>query len=158
MFTFFMIALGLAAAFFVVTPFWSRQPWSFDPSDEKTKELERLAKEKQKIYNDIKDLDFEYGIGKMAESDYHALRKDAMTAAAKILQHIDAVQTRSNGTGYLTDEYLENLIRAKRKVADASAGVIVQTGDNILICPACSFHNHVTAKFCTECGTRLTKE
>ncbi len=157
MLTFVLISLGAAAAFYILSPMWSKQHEPFDTTDERTKELERLAKEKQKRYNDIKDLDFEYGIGKMAEVDYQSLRKEAVVEAARLLQRIDAIHAGSNGFSPVTDEYLENLIRSKRKFDAGDGDVIIQTGGQILECPGCHFHNEVTAKFCSECGTRLVK-
>ncbi len=154
MLTAVMVLIALIAATAVFMPLFAKITPPFDPADEKTKELEGLIKRKNKIYSDIKDLDFEYGIGKMAESDYQALRKESVTEAARVLQRIDSLQTKSNGS--FTDEQIEQLIRSKRKPSAGEIAVAMQ--QDYLECTGCGFHNHVTAKFCSECGTRLVRD
>ena len=150
----FFISLVVLA--FVLMPLFAKQAIRFDLTDEPSRELERLVRRKNKIYSDIKDLDFEFGIGKMAEDDYHSLRKDCVREVAEILHQIDSHKKLSDGNGKVTNDFLEKLIASKRKIRPHE--VLIEARDEMLACPNCGFTNYVHAKFCSDCGAKLTRE
>ncbi len=156
MITAFVIVLAAAALLFVLKPLFSSKFIRMDMTDARTRELEQLVKRKNKVYSDIKDLDFEFGIGKMAENDYQSLRKECIHEVADILRLIDSHEKLSDGNGKITNAYLEQIIASKRKVKPDE--ILMQTHPEILACASCGFENNLRAKFCTECGTKLTQE
>lgn len=158
MFTFFLITLGLLTLVYVVKPLFSKEFIAYDHRDDRTIKLDALIAQKNKIYADIKDLDFEFNIGKMAEDDYRSLRKQSMAEVADVIRQIDAYGVLTEGNGKITDEYLEKLISAKRKTKSPEGEVMISTHPEILACSQCGFENNMDAKFCSECGTKLVKD
>ena len=159
MLTFIIIAMGLIALVFVLRPLLSKDYIAFDQRDEKTLKLDALISKKNKIYMDIKDLDFEFNIGKMAEDDYRSLRKQSMAEVTEVIRQIDGFGgSSSEGNGKITDEYLEKLISARRKIKAANGEVVIASTSKILACSHCGHENNTAAKFCSECGTKLIKD
>jgi hypothetical protein len=159
MFTFILIVLGLAALAFVLRPLLGKEYIPYDQRDDKTIRIDALISRKNKIYADIKDLDFEFSIGKMAEDDYRSLRKQSMAEVADVIRQIDAHGgAASEGNGSISDEYLEKLISAKRKKTTNDGEVLIASRPEILACSQCGTENNVNAKFCSECGTKLVKD
>src|SRR5262245_20655314 len=54
--------------------------------------LKVLLRKKETVYENIKDLEFEYKMGKLAEEDYQRLRDDYSREAFGIISMIEAVQ------------------------------------------------------------------
>ncbi|MBL7996331.1 zinc-ribbon domain-containing protein [bacterium] len=159
MLSFIIISTGLIALAFVLKPLLAKDYIAFDQRDEKTAKLDALISKKNKIYMDIKDLDFEFGIGKMAEEDYRSLRKQSMAEVADVIRQIDIGGGESPaGNGKITDDYLEKLIAAKRKIKVAQGEIVIESQPAILSCSQCGRENNIEAKFCSECGTKLVKD
>lgn len=159
MLSFIIISIGLTALAFVLKPLMSKEYIAFDQRDEKTIKLDSLLSKKNKIYIDIKDLDFEFGIGKMAEDDYRSLRKQSMAEVADVIHEIDiSGGGSSEGNGKITDDYIEKLIAAKRKTTATEGEIVITSHPEILTCSQCGLENNIEAKFCSECGTKLVKD
>ena len=54
--------------------------------------LKRLLRKKETVYENIKDLDFEYKMGKLSDEDYHGLRNDYEQQAYVLMREIEQVQ------------------------------------------------------------------
>ena len=54
--------------------------------------LKRLLRKKETIYENIKDLDFEYKMGKLGDDDYQRLRSDYEREAYAAMRDIEKVQ------------------------------------------------------------------
>src|SRR6266511_2958715 len=54
--------------------------------------LKVLLRKKETVYENIKDLEFEYKMGKLAEEDYQRLRGDYSREAFDIIRRIESVQ------------------------------------------------------------------
>lgn len=159
MLSFIIIVIGLIALAFVLKPLIAKEYIALDHRDEKTLKLDALIAKKNKIYMDIKDLDFEFGIGKMAEDDYRSLRKQSMAEVTDVIRQIDIGGGESSeGNGKITDEYIEKLIAAKRKKKVAPGEIVIESHPEILTCSQCGQENNIEAKFCSECGTKLVKD
>ncbi len=73
-------------------------------------ELESLLQKKEAIYENMKDLEFEYKIGKLSQEDYQKLRDEYQSEAASVLEQIDAIEN--------SEEYnaqVEKEVEAKRR-------------------------------------------
>ncbi|HMV25904.1 MAG TPA: zinc ribbon domain-containing protein [bacterium] len=141
-----MILLSAATFGYVLYPLFSKNVMPYGLKPIKDQHRDDLANMKQKLYTDIKDLDFEYGIGKIAEADYQNLRQATLKELADVLKRMDAIEQGDNGNGKISDEYLEHLIQSRR-----AKTIVVQKA----ICPSCQHENMKTAKFCSECGAKL---
>lgn len=87
------ILISLAAAIYVFRPLLSTagSPFLAD-IDSRTAGLKRLLRRKETIYENIKDLDFEYKMGKLSDEDYQRLHQDYLTEAYGVVSRIEAIQ------------------------------------------------------------------
>jgi hypothetical protein len=75
------------------------------------KKISYLQQKKTLVYDNIKDLDFEYDMGKLAESDYSRLRAGLMEEAETVVKEIDKAQIKRE-----IDELIEHEVKKKRKI------------------------------------------
>ena len=87
------ILISLAAAIYVFRPLLSTagSPFLAD-IDSRSTDLKRLLRRKETIYENIKDLDFEYKMGKLSDEDYQRLQQDYLTEAYGVVSRIEAIQ------------------------------------------------------------------
>ena len=87
------ILISLAAAFYVFRPLLStaNSPFLVDV-DSRSTGLKRLLRRKETIYENIKDLDFEYKMGKLSDEDYQRLHQDYLREAYGVVSRIEAIQ------------------------------------------------------------------
>lgn len=87
------ILISLAAAIYVFRPLLSTasSPFLVDV-DSRSTGLKRLLRRKETIYENIKDLDFEYKMGKLSDEDYQRLHQDYLREAYGVVSRIEAIQ------------------------------------------------------------------
>jgi len=79
-------ALGLAAVLFI----FFIQPDASDLAPHRSK-LDQLLERRDTIYDNMRDLRFEYRAGKYSEGDYEAMKNSLELEAAQVLVEIDQV-------------------------------------------------------------------
>lgn len=106
--------IAVAAVFFLLYPMVSRRKYRFEPEDTfslgDVRRLNYLNAEKALILDNIKELDFEYEMGKLSDEDYASLRGDYLREAEEILADIDQLKIREE-----IEELIEGEVRARRK-------------------------------------------
>ena len=137
-----LIAIGLAA--FVATPLLSAEGAGSSTLPVDVTPLADLKRRRLVVYENLKDLEFEYQAGKIATQDFQSMRQNYIgEAAALMVASQDAEPLREN------DAVIEQEIAARRA---SRKGQPPQDYN----CPHCGFQNPVPVKFCGECGTRIT--
>ena len=53
--------------------------------------LQKLLRKKETVYENIKDLEFEFKMGKLSEEDYQRLRSELSKEAYEVMSRIDAI-------------------------------------------------------------------
>jgi hypothetical protein len=93
---------------------------------------------KREILQTLKDLDLDFGVGKIEQDDYQAIVTRYRSEAKDLLRASDASSTavRAKAAAYLA------LIQQPRQVRNLS-------------CPSCQTANDAGAVFCNKCGSRL---
>lgn len=91
-----------------------------------------LDERKAAIYENLRDLQFEYRVGKLSDEDYQTTKKDLQKELAGVLADVDQLKGRLNGSA----------------VAPAPAPVPADP----LTCPSCGAKFAAALKFCGECG------
>ena len=81
---------ALLAAIFAYV-FWPEKNSALQP--QKTR-LEFLAERKQVVYDNLRDLNFEYRSGKYPEEDYAAQRASLENEAAEVIAEIDLLEAQ----------------------------------------------------------------
>jgi len=112
----FLIGLVCAAALaFVAYPLVTPKRYLYYLDDMlglgEQKKLAYLYSRRTTVYDNLRDLDGEFQMGKLSQSDYDRLRGSLMAEAAEIIQQIDAAHVRRE-----VEDMIEGDARARRKV------------------------------------------
>jgi len=125
------------------------------PEPEPESPFAHLDERKAAIYENLRDLQFEYRLGKLSDEDYQATKKDLQKELAAVLAEVDKLKAQ------LTAAQPAESARAAKAAADAKAKPVVgvapavaaaAAGRNGFVCPACGAQFEKELKFCGECG------
>ncbi|HHY55491.1 MAG TPA: zinc ribbon domain-containing protein [Chloroflexi bacterium] len=154
----FLIALllsGLAIAA-VAWPLLKRGPAPVLVEDDR---LAELLQRKEQVLTSIKDLEFDYRVGKLSEADYQLYDQRLRRQAIGIMQQIEQVAPESAGL----DAVLEREIELRRRVKstavsapefDANVEAEIARRRRVPAEPALA-NNGSAPRFCTNCGAAL---
>ena len=139
----FLTAIGAAAVGFVLYPVFSGAAPAGEVVSRRATELARMAEKKARIYESIKDLDFEHDAGKVSDSDYQQVRGDYLSQAAAVVAAMDNLASKkrkraANGPFSATEK-------------EAAAAETVEER----ACVACGQQNPHEARFCFRCGSEI---
>ena len=106
------------------------------PEPEPVSPFAHLDERKAAIYENLRDLQFEYRLGKLSDSDYQLTKKDLQKELATVMAEVDRVK-------------LQLGVRPQAAPAPAAA---VKAMIDPRTCPHCNAHFDLELKFCGECG------
>ncbi len=112
------------------------------PEPEPVSPVKHLEERKATIYDNLRDLQFEYRVGKLSEADYQATKADLQKELAAVLAQIDAIQPAAAP-------------RKAAAAAPASGRPVPAPGTE---CPHCGARFPKPMKFCGECGKAMLVE
>jgi hypothetical protein len=108
-----VIFVGIAAAA-AIHPLVSRKRYLYDIehvfSTGDVRQLNYLNNKKELVLDNLKELDFEYEMGKLSEDDYARLRNGYLAEAQQVVQAIDRVKVRAE-----IEELIEGDVRERRR-------------------------------------------
>jgi hypothetical protein len=104
------------------------------PAPEPVSPFRHLDERKAAIYENLRDLQFEYRLGKLSDADYQSTKLDLQKDLAKVLAEVDRLR---NGIPAAA---------AAKPVAPQPAA------PSPLVCPSCGATFDKPLKFCGECG------
>ncbi len=67
------------------------------PAPEPESPFRHLDERKAAIYENLRDLQFEYRVGKLSDEDYQTTKKDLQKQLAGVLAEVDKIRIRLNG-------------------------------------------------------------
>jgi len=109
----------------------------------------RAANEERKraVLQALKDLDYEFSVGKIGEEDYRELRSRYRAEAKRLLRALDQdlEPARARAEAYIA-----------ARLAGATDASLVGTAPT-RACKGCGTVNDDDARFCKACGTSLTE-
>jgi rRNA maturation endonuclease Nob1 len=105
------------------------------PEPEPVSPFAHLDERKAAIYENLRDLQFEYRVGKLSDTDYQNTKKDLQKELAAVLAEVDNIKARLNGG-------VPKLAKVVAPVPAPSA----------FVCDACGAKFEKSLKFCGECG------
>ena len=103
-----------------------------------------LEERKSQIYENLRDLQFEFRLGKLSDADYQKTKLDLQKELARVLGEIDALKPVA----------IPAAVHAKAAKAPA-AGVAVAVKADPNSCPHCGASFAQPMKFCGECGKAM---
>ena len=111
----------------------------------------RIAMEREKtlVLRSIKELEFDYAMGKIAKPDFDEMSGRLRNRALGLMRQLDA------GGGYkeqIAREVQARLAKDQGAYGAADSRVAADAGE----CAACGTQNDADAKFCKNCGAKLS--
>lgn len=106
------------------------------PAPEPVSPVKHLEERKATIYDNLRDLQFEYRLGKLSDGDYQQTKQDLQRELAAVMAEID----KGNGNQPAPPP-------AKKKTQAAGSE-----------CPHCGSKFPTELKFCGECGKAMAVE
>ena len=132
------MTIALAAAIVLAALFLTLYIRSKDvPEPEPVSPVQHLDDRKTAIYENLRDLLFEYRLGKLSDEDYRSTKLNLQKELASVLAEIDAI-TRNLGLSV-------KQITQPRKAKTAPG----------IRCPHCGATFAANMKFCGECGKAM---
>jgi len=158
-----LILTGGALAL-VLYPLWQRQTRPTVSVDYPGQSLAELGARYQAALAAIRDLMFDYDMGKIAAEDYPPLLHKAKLRAAHLRQQLD----QSSGGTHLpppgADTQIEAAVAAlKNSQTQTDPGLQAQVAAEITalkqnrLCPQCGYMTQPGDVFCAKCGSGLDK-
>jgi NADH pyrophosphatase NudC (nudix superfamily) len=108
------------------------------PEPEPVSPFAHLDERKAAIYENLRDLQFEYRLGKLSDNDYQLTKKDLQKELAVVMAEVDRVKLQLQG--------------GRAQSAAAAAPAPKAKVVNSLTCPHCNARFERELKFCGECG------
>jgi DNA-directed RNA polymerase subunit M/transcription elongation factor TFIIS len=99
---------------------------------------QHLEERKARIYENLRDLQFEYRVGKLSDEDYQSTKKSLQLELAGTLAEMDALKAAKPAAG----------VAASKKTAPAAKATK-------FTCPHCKAEFDKAMKFCGECGKAM---
>lgn len=125
------LLLALAVAACILEPVLRPPGGSIGAAGSRTAELRAR---RDRVFVELRDLEFDYRVGKLTEDDFTDARDRLELEAARILQALD-VQVQA------LDVEIEREVREIREAGN--------------VCPACGLEVAPAARFCASCGAAL---
>lgn len=102
------------------------------PAPEPVSPFQHLDERKAAIYENLRDLQFEYRVGKLSDADYQQTKSDLQKELAAVLAEVDRVKAQ---------------LGVPKAAAPNGAKPIAAN-----VCPTCGARFETALKFCGECG------
>lgn len=106
------------------------------PVPEPESPFRHLEERKARVYDNLRDLQFEYRLGKLSDEDYQSAKINLQKELAQVLADTEEMKGQ-----------LGSSAPVKTPVAKADP----------LVCPHCNAKMPKAMKFCGECGKEMSK-
>jgi hypothetical protein len=126
---FFSLAVGLTLFILAYTLFVRAKDIPEAPAP---LPYQHLESRKAAIYENLRDLQFEYRVGKLSDADYDRTKKELQAELAKVLAEIDTMKAAAP-------------VPAAKPAKEAKV-------DSSKVCPHCNARFDKPLRFCGECG------
>ena len=107
------------------------------PEPEPVSPFEHLDERKAAIYENLRDLQFEFRVGKLSDQDYQQTKQDLQKELAGVLAEIDR---------------LKQTLASQTTPPAPAPKPAAKKGPQKFICPSCKAEFPTPLKFCGECG------
>jgi rRNA maturation endonuclease Nob1 len=133
-----IIVIACAVAIAVIAFILGVRPKDL-PEPEPVSPFAHLDERKAAIYENLRDLQFEYRLGKLSDEDYQSTKKDLQKELAGTLAEVDKLRAAltAGGVGQVTER---------------PAKVVKPVPQVGYVCASCGAKFKSSLKFCGECG------
>lgn len=117
------------------------------PEPEPVSPFQHLDERKAAIYDNLRDLQFEYRVGKLSDADYEATKKDLQKELAGVMAEVDRLKASIN----------PQAAAAQVAKPQAPKPVTAPKPAGKYVCEHCGAGFEQALKFCGECGRAMKK-
>jgi hypothetical protein len=111
------------------------------PPPEPVSPTAHLEEKKKAIYENLRDLQFEYRMGKLSDQDYADIKLDLQRHLSVVLADIEKVKAKAE--------------KADKAPAPPAVAAEPAKPKAVCVCPNCSTEFSRPMKFCGECGQAI---
>jgi len=111
------------------------------PAPEPVSPFQHLDERKAAIYENLRDLQFEYRVGKLSDQDYQQTKRDLQKELAGVMAEVDRLKLQLSPNGAVPPQVAQ--APPEPKPIDP------------LTCPHCGAKFPQPLKFCGECGKAM---
>ena len=115
------------------------------PETEPVSPFAHLDERKAVIYENLRDLQFEYRVGKLSDQDYQKTKKDLQKELAAVLAEVDKLRASLTAAGAGQPRPVPGAAERAAKPAKGKPAAA-------LVCSSCGAKFKENLKFCGECG------
>jgi hypothetical protein len=120
------------------------------PDAEPPSPFRHLDERKASIYENLRDLQFEYRVGKLSDADYQHTKQDLQKELAAVMAEVDKLKAQLNGAA-APPRGTDASVSQPRPGAPRSKSQPQPPPDG-RTCSACGATFEKELKFCGECG------
>ncbi len=142
-----LVILGLLAA--IAYPLLKGSSYQEEDEFSNNPHLQDLLSRKEETYSALKELEFDYGTGKLSEDDYQELHSRYKAKAVSILKEIDGAEKEDSIESQI-ECAVEELRNGKSSPSSKKA-----PKSSAVFCQSCGQSNELGDKFCSACGQAL---
>ena len=113
---------------------------------------QHLEERKARIYENLRDLQFEYRVGKLSDEDYQGAKQELQKELARVLQQIDEAKPGASAAGSAARPKAASPAPGPKLAAPTETAETVAAGN---VCPHCGAEFAQKLKFCGECGKAM---
>ena len=143
----FLAALASGVVLFVLFPIFARASEVSQRPTAIAQERRSLSEKRDRLYEAIKDVEFEYQAGKLSDTDYKSVRTDCLAQAAEVLARLEEIDESDTAGAKATEEKDSIAVERSPESTEVASGPS---------CPSCKQPNPAAAKFCMRCGCKMT--
>jgi hypothetical protein len=110
------------------------------PAPEPVSPFLHLDERKAAIYENLRDLQFEYRVGKLSDHDYQQTKQDLQKELAAVMAEVDRIKVELGVQAQVKPQP----VRAQKTAP--------KSGLTAIVCPHCNAAFDKPLKFCGECG------
>ncbi|MGH9328170.1 MAG: hypothetical protein ACRD2B_15995 [Terriglobia bacterium] len=103
-----------------------------------------LKRRRMVVYENLRDLEFEFNARKIAANDYESLRDSYKAEAARLMLASQELEHSTAEDRFIEREVAVRRERLRDKIVESYA------------CKRCGFSNPIPVKFCGNCGTPMS--
>jgi hypothetical protein len=118
--------------------------------------LAHLEDRKAAIYENLRDLQFEYRVGKLSDADYQATKLSLQKELAGVLAEMESTAAKLGLVTKRTPAVKPPAQKAAAKARASKAAVMERPSEKPpFVCPHCHAEFEKPLKFCGECGKAM---
>lgn len=125
------------------------------PEPEPVSPTAHLEERKKAIYDSLRDLQFEYRMGKLSDQDYAESKLDLQRQLAVVLAEMEKIVGKAAAAAPSAAPSSSVAARAGADGAGATAAPEEAKPQAVSVCPRCAAEFAQPMKFCGECGAPM---